>query len=288
MAQQGITSDIVMWATTPAKPKTTSRTRRPKNDVPIKFPIFDEAKQYTNDTFWQTKLTDASLGKFHKGVTFKDGHLMHKKGHKTTSIAINGNPLEVCHVFIQFMRQIRGADSEAETETRVKIPEGPEIDYDDWKSLTALSQKDLVSVFCTMCNTMFKLSYEETNNLHDIINIGLMLKVFTEKNIKLKDKRIVTIEGLIFDNVNRNFCFINKAKTKVKLPGPPKKKTAKIDTLTKNWEALLEEFAARARRSNLKIVDNTKPINKMISQSGSYIMVTSPTPSSYAETSALT
>ena len=82
-----------------------------------------------------------------------------------------------------------------------------------WTEIRRKNTKEIIIIrFVLRMKSKYKLTWDATKDLYSLINIGLLSKTQTSKDIIFKDKRIQTIEGIEY---NGNGNFINKFSTNI-------------------------------------------------------------------------
>lgn len=176
----------------------------------IVHPVLAEGARYISDPYWVERINLAACGKFSRGFMYRDGKIIHKKGNKYNSIVLGENAYETVHAFISFMRtygNIRSPTDEQNEEEahQRRLKEAAEQNPITWKDANKKLQESMICNYITTMKDVMKLSKSEAEQLRSIVKYGINNKYFTKENITLKENRIYTIDGLLWNAENRSF-----------------------------------------------------------------------------------
>lgn len=189
--------------------KQKGRGRRRKNVI---YPIFEEAANYADDSFWNEKLLDAARGSFHsKNVKFEKGHLIYDTKRKTDAVLMNGTPEEVANKFCVFMRMYTDLSSD---DDKRRMDMQMELAYIERKE-KPMSKKELWSILVIFVEEFAKANNLNPNSkkmLYNTITLGYRLGIIHGGTVFITNGRIVNINdirGIVFDYYTGSF-YLNK------------------------------------------------------------------------------
>jgi hypothetical protein len=222
------TSNGRSWVDSPVIVKT--KARKTKNAGIVINQVFSECAKITSDPYWIGIFNAASLGKLPKKFVFKDSQLGYKKGTKLQVTDLPLDPYEAYYVAVNFFRHHGGMASDRDQEAarndleiRSSIAEANQDEIISWSKVGKTMKDILLSNYIEDLATHMGLNAKEKSDLNHIIKIGRILGYFGKDNIQVIDRRITTIDGLIFDNVNRSFQIDSSLKPKATKPTSRKK-----------------------------------------------------------------
>jgi hypothetical protein len=162
----------------------------------VKYPIFLECAEFTLDEFWICQFTQLAKGKSPRGVHLHDEYMTVYLGRERVCLKFDDPASltnEVIHTFWKLGIMSKNDEKEY-NEIITQIRESLCDSMTDWKSLKSKSiKKTLIS------NYVQSLPYDIKDRLeiHALLNIHLIFNNLTDKNVVLKDGRIVNVIGLI-------------------------------------------------------------------------------------------
>ena len=248
-------TDFSTWSndTVVVKPK---QKRAPKK---IKHDLFEYFSEMETDAYWITQFKTAAEGKFPKYFTYNGKILTHKNGNKCNSIELQSkdeDSLKLCKEFVKLHGGLFSALDELNSE-RYSIPE----DEITWSGSKAKMKKNLVNKFIEDLTVKMNLDDDQVNQLTQTISVGISCGVFDKKNIITKDRRILEIKDLYFED---NLFKFKEPKNMKKTP-----QIKVIDTditpdmipkFSKIWGKKLESIIPKQKKKDQpKINDETEP-----------------------------
>ena len=239
------------WASTPviaavAKSKKT-KVKEIVND------IFAECAKVTEDPFWVEKFNLAAIGKFPSNFYYHDNVLTYKKGAKNNKVVLSSNIREAACTFINFLRTNKSIFSPLDEQSTLDIQfnrvssSSLNVEILTWEIASKKIKECLISYFIVDMTTMMSLTLEQSDQLRDIIQVGIFSNLFDKHNITLNNDRIFSINGLLYDPQNRLF-YIDPNLAPSTRSSYPKKKIANSmpkDTIPQfdiKWQKYINKY----------------------------------------------
>ncbi len=223
------------------KPKITRSHNKIRDSAKtkrnIEFQLFEDIKNLEKDQFWYSFFEDAAVGKFPRNFKFINGILIYKNKNKNTEIIVPETPLEAAAFVKAFVYENAGIISPIDIKEKKSIDdkhnsENAAIEIDSWKQVKNDKQQGiLISIFIQEVSEIYNLNLEERTKLFQKIKLGLLSGYLNTTNIVMENGIISFIEGLEFDEINREF---NINTSLCKIVKAPKKynNSTNIDTTT--------------------------------------------------------
>lgn len=172
----------------------------------IIYPIFLECVQFAENKFWKSIFEDLSYGKCPYGsYIHKNYFSCNFKGKEFSYKLENSNPDVVYENVYNLLSKKLGLLSEEEKKSKIldyqKIEtEMIENKMEKWSSIKKKSLKDsLIQNFIIKVKKDYKLNNLQIRSLQKIINLGLIFKTISHKDIHLQDGEIDEIDGIEFE-----------------------------------------------------------------------------------------
>ena len=217
------------WATTPVMAATNKSKKTKVKEIVNE--IFVECAKVTDDPFWVEKFNLAAVGKFPANFYFYENTLTYKKGAKNNKVVLTSNPRDAALAFMNFLRTNKSIFSPSDEQTtldiqfnRQKISSSTNIESLTWDIATKKNKECLISYFIVDMTKMMNLEPEQSEQLREVIKVGIFLNLFDKNNITLNNNRIFSIGGLLYDPLNKVF-YIDPNLTRTTSYSCPKKKT---------------------------------------------------------------
>ena len=196
------------WANTPVV-ASIAKTKKIKIKE-IVNEIFVECAKITDDPFWVEKFNAAAIGKFPTNFYYHDGTLIYKKGAKNNKIILSSNIQESAYAFINFLRVNKSIFSPLDEQSTIdtqydRINSSSNNETLTWEIASKKIKECLISYFVVDMTTMMNLTQYQSNQLRQIIQKGIFSNLFDKHNITLKNNRIFSIGGLLYDPQNSLF-----------------------------------------------------------------------------------
>lgn len=220
------TVDFNSWTNQPTV-SDNKKNKKTRNVKDVTNKIFAEYMEIIDDAFWIEKFKNASMGKFPSKFTYKDDTLFYKKGTKSSSLELPKNKIEGVNACMEFFRIHGGIFSpidlqKAAEQQQKRANETPQQEL-SWGTANKKMQECLLSYYVLSMKDIMKLNNTEMEQLRQTINLGIINKFFGKHNIEVKNKRIHSIDGLLWNDDKRQF-YINPGVTPSSSRGYTRKK----------------------------------------------------------------
>lgn len=261
------------WA---KKVSTPIKTKRLKTEKKIAHEIFEQCSELTKDEYWIAILKNCARDKFPRGFQYKNGLLMHRRGNKTVRVEIPSIPSEAYSLAVNFFRNNAGLMSTSDRkrvqkEYEARLLEETSKNEVQWKDIRVERVKELlITEFIYELAQKSNFNNEQKKELSTTVKRGFMLKYFASKNIKMEHGKIVSIEGLLYNQDTNQFYIDSKLLSKNsgrKFEGLGLERSdvkSKITPLTL-WVKYLENQEKKLNNKNgIQVIDDE------LSESGNY------------------
>lgn len=217
------------------------------------FPIFEECKSFTLDSFWRDKFTEFSCNQFPPGMRYdstRKNLVLKIDGKKTEFVSVNdNNPAET---FQSMMRILRGKydmrssrDLKVQKKTIEEAMKKHEVDLNcEFKNIKPRNLKDrLIMNYISSLKIKHKLTDFEFNYLISVVQLGFQFRSLSTNDVVYADGAVTDITGLVFDEKNRIF-------TTPKYTGtiPKSEKASSADKFYSNLKKFIHEDTNRAKK----------------------------------------
>lgn len=180
--------------------------------VKVKYPIFEEASQWTNIPFWKEMLQQCSLAKFPKGMSVSKGIVYintsaTKKNPQRYDIP--SDPREVCALMKKLFTENLGLKSEQDKgkdlETfRSTQKEFKAQTFTQFKDASLKVQKEeLIDQFVIKMSKEKGLTTKEMIKFKNAIHVGLHMKII--KDIEFDNGVITHVPGISLKKTRRGW-----------------------------------------------------------------------------------
>jgi len=197
------------------KPKVSRGINKVRNSAKtkrvIEFQLFEDIKDIEKDQFWITFFEDAAIGRFPRNFKYANNVLNYRNKNKSAEIMLPETPLEAGAFVKAFIYEQAGIISPLDMKEKKAIDEkclqdAANIEVSNWKQIKNEKQQSiLISLFVQLVAEKYDLNFEERAKLSQQIKIGLLSGYLNNTNIIMENGNIVDIEGLEFDDINREF-----------------------------------------------------------------------------------
>lgn len=217
------------------------------------FPIFEECKSFTLDSFWRDKFTEFSCNQFPPGMRYdasRKNLVLKIDGKKTEFVSVNDkNPSET---FQSMMRILRGKydmrssrDLKVQKKTIEEAMKKHEVDLNcEFKNIKPRNLKDrLIMNYISSLKIKHKLTDLEFNYLISVVQLGFQFRSISTSDVVYVDGAVTDITGLEFNEKNRIF-------TTPKYTGtiPKSEKSSSADKFYSNLKKFIHEDVTRAKK----------------------------------------
>jgi hypothetical protein len=196
------------WTSTPVVALTAKSKKTKVKEIVNE--IFVECGKVTEDPFWVEKFNLAAVGKFPTNFYYHDNTLTYKKGAKNNKIILSSNIRDAALSFIKFLRVNKSIFSPLDEQSTLnlefnRINSSLNTEILTWEIATKKIKECLISHFVIDMTTMMNLVSDQSNQLRQVIQTGIFSNLFDKHNITLKNDRIFSIGGLLYDPQNKKF-----------------------------------------------------------------------------------
>lgn len=171
----------------------------------IIYPIFINCVQYCENTFWTSIFEDLSYGKCPSGTFIHKNFFTCSYKGKEFSYKIEDTDPQIIYeniynLLTKKLKILSDEDRKNQLLDFIKIEnEINDLKYDKWSSIKKKSTKDsLIENFIIQVKSDYDLSDKQIKKLQKQIQLGLLFKTISHKDIILQDGKIESIENINF------------------------------------------------------------------------------------------
>lgn len=186
----------------PKKAGGNNRSAAKSNPEPI-HKIFVQLAKLTDDPFWKTTFSDASICKYHRGFNYSGGTLTYKIRNKIFTCPIGElTPEEALPQVMTFMKNTGGVMSKRDNDEQIRNLKRVLVSYkssypETWSKVRSEQYKSIIiSNFVEDMSLKYSLNTLQENQLENTIRMGITLKAFNSTTIEMDNGLITNIEGL--------------------------------------------------------------------------------------------
>lgn len=173
------------------------------------YPCFLSCTEFTDDEYWKNIFEDLSFGITPSGTYISKKYIISNVKNKEFVYKINidiDSETMFWDIYNLFSDKL-GLKSVQEIEEYKNTIDSSEIIFNSWNSIKKKSIRDSIIInYVTDKSEKYKLSRIKTKELLNMINLGILLKFISNKNIIYENGIVYEIEG--FEFVEGNFKFI--------------------------------------------------------------------------------
>lgn len=179
------------------------------------FPIFDECKVFTLDSFWRDEFGKLACNHFPPGMRYDSNHhniILKLDGKKTEVISLpEDKPAETFQVIMKILKERYDMRSSRDLKVQKKAIEDAmkkrEIDLDcEFRNIKPRQLKDqLIMDYLLSLKLRYRLSNSEFRHLVSVVQLGFQFRSLSPSDVIYADGVVSDIQGLKFDNKNRVF-----------------------------------------------------------------------------------
>ena len=221
---------------------------RNRRQTTTKNPLFLEYAKNEVNPHWRQFFENCAHGIFHKGISYKDGVIYHKKQKKTpTNLVITGDATVAAESIKKFIRNELGEISVDEmTKKRAAL----DLALKDntlprnvkWNEIRAPTVKQqMIVLFVANMRDALNLSDEQATSLMSVLNAGIASKLILSEDITIRDNKIVEIEG--FDWDEDGFFLTRKMAQVPKMVRKPVQRSNGQMSLDTGWNKRVAEYS---------------------------------------------
>jgi len=206
------TIEFDSWMNEPVV-QAPQRSRKGRGVKQVIHKIFADCANIVDDPFWAEKFNNASKGKFPRGFSYNDGVLTYRKGAKCHQIDVVANPYEAAFACMEFFRGNGGIFSHMDEQQSLELQYARSQavltqQQLTWGDANKKIQECMLSYYVMGMKSLMELTDLEMEQLRQTIRLGIANKFFGKHNIYVDNNRIHSINGLLWDNKERQF-YIN-------------------------------------------------------------------------------
>lgn len=183
------------------------------------YPIFVKCSEQCSDPFWKKLYLSFSINKPPKTLYISNGYINSINKNKKQVFSYNFESKspddiisELNNLIMENTSLISNKDMIKKHNEMEQMKESMNVDNPDWKSVKKKKVKNLyIANFCNEMRIKYKLDWDSTTELCNLIKTGLLLKLQTKNDIEFKDGRILNINGIVYNKKLKKFLNINTA-----------------------------------------------------------------------------
>lgn len=187
-----------------------------RNKRDILYPIFTECVKFTTDEFWKALFLDLSIGKCPKSLYICNNtiYASNKKKNFSYIIPTDKDAGEVFTELRHLLMKNVSICSSIDINTKKEEIKGRENDdtitnSTTWADIRKKNLRELFIVkFVVQMRKQYKLSWDASRHLYSLIQLSLIYKTQSSKDIIFNNRKIERIEGIEYDEDKK--IFINK------------------------------------------------------------------------------
>lgn len=193
---------------------TKARPRQP----PV-YPIFEEAAEFVTDVYWVNKLQAAARNKFPPRVFPRGDSLVYSTKNAEFQLELSREPAQLARDFVQFLQKHLNLRSDRDIEfarlnAELHIDEQPVL---AWKNIDKKTRALLLKQYGQGVSSRLELTPDQTQQLQNVLNLGLYLNIFNTTNIHYEDGKVISVEQLGYDPDRKHFFLPPEALSKCAL-----------------------------------------------------------------------
>lgn len=205
----------------------------------VLYPIFNDLKQYTIDSYWIDLFTNCSYGKFPKGVSYSNGQLYVYINKIRYVYKFNKHDKENFDFIMNIFKKSLYLESAADNNDVIQELENrTENVIEEWRDIRKKSLKDFyMRKYIIDIMEQYNLTYEEGQSLLNELYMYFSLRYLTSKDIVFEDGNILYINGLIYKD--KHFDLVKDVKS---VDDEKESSTQSIDPLYKEFKHYIEQL----------------------------------------------
>jgi hypothetical protein len=173
----------------------------------ILYPVFLEASKHTEDLFWKQIFEDLSYGVSPYGSYFSKGFFCCSYKGKEFSYKVEGtDSVKIFEDIHGLLANKMGVTSSNDRARKIQDFERIRDEYQEirnskWNCIKKKTSRDfIIENFIVDMKNLHSLSDSEARKLNAIINIGMLFKTITHKDIEYESGKIRAINGIEFQD----------------------------------------------------------------------------------------
>ena len=244
------------WSQKKPAAKTNKKAQKPT----LKYKIFEDCAELTDDPYWKNIFINAAYDKFPRGFMIKDDMIIYRKGKSVNNTSINKNGMDLMHSVIKFMKEMTGIESNMEKEKQKelineRLANDKNFAEYKWSDIKRKLVKDLlISEYLNKVSWQRELAEKDRSELFNLVKIGFLIGQLNNNDVIFEGGQVTGINGLDFENMK----LTNKVKIKTKkipireLDLFKKIQYTKSISLSKEWKILVELYIGGKRRAAVR------------------------------------
>lgn len=183
-------------------------------EQPIIYPIFDECKNFTLDSFWREELGKLAYNKFPPGLRYdavKNNLTLKLDGKKIETYSLSENPADVFQIVMKILKGKYDMRSSRDLKIQKSIMDEAmkkrETDLDcEFKNIKPRHLKDqLIMDYLVVLKSKHSLTTGEFKNLVSVVQLGFQFRELSPNDVVYINGEVTDIQGLVFDEKERSF-----------------------------------------------------------------------------------
>ena len=211
------------------------------------YPIFEECKQYTLDSYWREIFSNCAHNKFQKGIYYDPKknfiHIL-ENSHINESVSLPSEPTDVFQTMMFIFKNKLGLISPYEISIKdKKINEVFSIRQKNikWKTVKQKNIRDqMLLQYITKLSSKHNLTAEQRKKLISQIHLGFHFRHITNDDVIDEDGEIQEIKNVEFDSSSKNFVF--KKIGGVSSKSKSEKNSSRRKTISPFFEKFIKDY----------------------------------------------
>lgn len=169
------------------------------------YPVFLETCKYTDDGFWKQVFEDLAYGKSPYGSYITKGFLCcNYKGKEFSYKIDSSDSRRLFDEVFELLSKKLGVESSADKSRKIKDfvkvqEEMMEVRNSKWSGIKKKSTRDsIIENFIVEMKKKWNLSDNDARRLNSVINISLLFKTISSKDIEYEEGKIKEISNIFF------------------------------------------------------------------------------------------
>ena len=255
---------FVVFTNTGEQKQDDKKSRKHSKNRSIIYPLFEDMKEFNDNSYWNDQLTKFSRGIFPRNFKYYNDVLHYKSKKKTKNgnqeYTIDETDLKQSFQELKTFLEDKGILSTLERSEKSLIDfkeEEERIEDWEWKEFKPHNRILLREEFLDQLSDEYDLDKKGRVSLESVVRFGISSGIFDTHSIIMNDGKINSIEGLEWDDDRERF-FISR-----KLPLPKFQSSAKKNTSSKSSRYSSHTFSGdtfciRNKESTIKVGDKWK------------------------------
>lgn len=249
----------------------------------ILIPVFDRAVEYTDDTYWQKRLTFAARNRFPKYFYHQNGFLIYNRKNRDRRIPIPDSPKEAMEKFIEFLqtngsiysdRDIEFHRMQSEFQNELRRNTGKNM---GWTDVSRKIQISMLKSYAIRQAERFDLTLKQRKQLETLLVYGHRIGAVNSGTVVLSGRSIKKVKG-VYCNPDNGIFYLDEdyeiqAMKKIKDTGTQSVSLKKMrdpifvpsgPPVYKSWIKFVTEFNKSYQKSLIDENDETYDDDEVI------------------------